>query len=140
MRALFRSGPARGFTLLEAVLALAILSAAMIVCLEMRAQSMAMGARMAERHATFRDEQAIFEMVTAGLLEELPGVRGQGASRSWQGEHLGRPFRLTARAVTVENPAASLLIGEERRLSDRIVMWRYELEYRGRVSEFMWHR
>lgn len=134
-----------GFTLLEAVLALAILSAVMVVCLGMRSQALGANTRLSARHAEQRDTQAIFDMVSAGLMPN-PIVDKESGARRWRGEYLGAEYELAAQRVNLPNPVASLpaaaaaLAKEKSGLSERMFMWRYELKYRGRTSEFLWHR
>jgi prepilin-type N-terminal cleavage/methylation domain-containing protein len=129
---------ARGFTLLEAVLALAILSAVAVVCVGIRTQSLSSARRMEERHAEQRDTQAIFEMLTAGLLPP-PEAEKDSFVRRWKGEYLGFPYELEAARETMPNPVFRGDRADSAGLSDRIVMWRYTLSYRGKESEFLWH-
>ncbi|MBL8746466.1 MAG: prepilin-type N-terminal cleavage/methylation domain-containing protein [Phycisphaerae bacterium] len=128
-----------GFTLLEAVLALAILSAVAVVCVGVRTQSLASARRMEVRNAEHRDTQAIFEMLTAGLLPP-PESEKDSLTRRWTGEYQGAPYILEATQVTRPNPVYTSERKDAAPLSDRIIVWRYTLTYRGRSSEFWWHR
>lgn len=134
-----RRGSVGGFTLLEAVMALAILGAVCIVCVGMRAQALAAQRRIAARHAREADARAVFEALVNGLLprETVDGERGV---RRWEGEHVGERWVLEARRVTMANP---LYVADEESsagLSPQIYMWRYTLESHGGVTEFYWHR
>lgn len=134
-----RAARVHGFTLLEAVLALAILSAVAVVCVGIRTQSLSSARRVEERHAEQRDTQAIFEMLTSGLLPP-PEIEDDSFARRWKGEYLGFPYELGATRETMPNPVFRNDRVDSAELSDRIVMWRYTLSYRGRESEFLWHR
>lgn len=129
----------RGFTLLEAVLAVSLLAAVMIVCVGIRAQALAGARRFDERHAVHRDTTAVFEMLSAGLLGR-PEVDPETFTRTWKGTYLGEAFTLTARRVIVPNPVFEPNRVHPEPMSDRIVMWRYDLQFRGRASTFWWHR
>jgi type II secretory pathway pseudopilin PulG len=134
--------PRRGaaaFTLLEAVLALAILSSLVVVAMSIRAQSLAQTQRLEARAAAQRETQAIIDMAHAGLLPD-PEVDPRTLARTWRWTHLGEPFTLTATRHEAPNPAGALTAPGGRPLSDRIVLWRYELDYRGLTTEFYWHR
>lgn len=129
----------RAFTLLEAVLAMAILAAVTVVCVGLRAQSLAAGVKIELRLGDERETQAIFEMVTNGLLP--PAEVGEDSLvKRWRGEHLGAEYTLKATRETLVNPMYSSERPESAGLSERIVMWRYVLSFRGRETEFMWHR
>lgn len=127
------------FTLLEAVLALAILSAVAVVCVGVRTQSLSSARRMESRASAQRDVQAIFEMLTAGLLPPA-AVDKESRARLWRGEYLGVEYELIAAPETLPNPVFDAERPEAKTMSDRIVMYRYRLTYRGRESEFWWHR
>ncbi len=116
----------RGFTLLEAVLALAILSAVMVVCLGLRAQALASAARITAGQRAQRGTQEVYESLVAGLLPD-PEVDEETGARTWRGERLGRPFVLIARPAEVRNPVAGLF--PDRELGDRVRLWRYELVF-----------
>lgn len=131
----------RGFTLLEAILALTILSSVVIVCVGMRAGAMARADRLERRDAAQRDAQAIFEMATSNLLPP-PIVSEDRLTRTWRGEHLGAPYTLQASLTSVANPVAPVAPTTQLRLSDQIFVWRYTLTFEGRPdrAEFLWHR
>lgn len=131
------SGSRPGFTLLEAVLALAILSSVMVVCLGMRAQGIAGAQRLSQRQETDREVEAIFQMLTAGLLPPAV-VDRESHARTWSGGHLGHSYTLVATRVERANPVAREKAGAA--LAERIALFRYELTYRGRTAEFFWHR
>lgn len=118
---------------------MAILAAATIACVGLRAQSLAAGRRIETRLAANRDTQAIFDMAVAGLLPR-PQVDPETLTRRWQGDHLGHPFELTAERTTLPNPVYRSERADAAKLSDRIVMWRYQLSYRGRTTEYLWHQ
>ncbi|MDX2115432.1 MAG: prepilin-type N-terminal cleavage/methylation domain-containing protein [Planctomycetota bacterium] len=135
-----RRAQGRGFTLIEAVLAMALLAGVMMACLGLRGQALAQQERARARHALLREGEAIFEMFTSGLLGRPEVTQGETLERRWKGEHLGKPYVLVGRRVVRENPAASALPESVVKLSDRVLVWRYELEYRGSKLEFIWPR
>ena len=131
---------ARGFTLLEAVLALVILTAATMAALGMRTQSMLATENMVRVQQAERDAQALFDMAIAGMLgrgtaaEELPG------ETIWRGE-LGietkRGYMVRRRPEVRENPAREAF-GEA--VPREVALWRYAIEVGGREVVFLWHR
>lgn len=129
----------RAFTLLEAVLAMAILAGVAVVCVGLRAQSLASGSKLEARLSDERETQAIFEMATSGLLPPAE-LSGDGVVRRWAGEHMGTPYTLKATRESVRNPMEGAHGADAAGLSGRIVMWRYVLTIRGRETEFWWHR
>jgi hypothetical protein len=62
-----RPGGARGFTLLEAVLALALVGAALLLDLGLQAQARALEARLAAEADLLRRAEALLESVRAGV-------------------------------------------------------------------------
>lgn len=127
----------RAFTLLEAVLAVAILAAVLVVCLGMRAQHMSSMRRVAEFHRAQRDAEAVFEMATANLLP-APKVEEESLVRTWTGDYLGEAYVLTARPIAQPNPV--VLTDRTVKLAPVLYLWKYELAYRGRTTEFLWNR
>lgn len=129
-------GDRRAFTLLEAVLALAILSAVLVSTLGLRARAAAATARLDQARMVTQAADEIFEMAVEGLLP-TPEIEREARTRSWRGTHLGREYVL--RAVPLERGSA---LPEDQRagLSDRIIIYRYTLEYAGTETTFDWHR
>jgi type II secretory pathway pseudopilin PulG len=133
-------GGARGFTLLEAVLALVILTGATMAALGIRTQSMLATENMVRVQQAERDAQALFDMAIAGMLGrgesagELPG------ETVWRGE-LGietvRGYTVRRRPEVRENPAREAF-GEA--VPREVALWRYEIEVGGREVVFLWHR
>lgn len=140
-----RARGSRGFTLLEAVLAVAILAGVAMVCVTIRTQMLASARRMEARHERQRDTQAIFDMLTSGMLPPIEGDADAGV-RHWKGEYLGQVYSIEGVRTTVPNPVARVAAAQPKvedrsqALSDQIVMWRYTLEFRGVKTEFWWHR
>ena len=67
---------AAGFTLLEAVLAVVILSGAVIATLGIRSRSMIASERMQAVQRDERDAQAVFDLLIAGMLGAPDRVDG----------------------------------------------------------------
>lgn len=126
----------RGFTLLEAVLAMAILSSVLVVALGVRAQSMSLATRLdADRRALIGQEE-LFAMVLEGLLP-LSQNDARSRTRTWSGEHMGLPYLIVATPVDITTPLPEEVRGT---LAPGVVMFRYTLTYAGRESEVLWHR
>lgn len=127
----------RGFTLLEAVLALAMLSGVLSVCLTLRAQSMSHAQRLERRHSADLGAQAIFDLAAAGLLGP-PTVDEETGARTWRGEHLGRPYVVHAQRRVRANPlAATAALGT---VASSVRVWIYRVDYAERPTEFLWYR
>ncbi|MBL0928100.1 MAG: hypothetical protein IBJ11_10700, partial [Phycisphaerales bacterium] len=92
------------FTLLEAVIALAILATVAVVTLEIRARTINSAAGLAEKLRDDRDAEALFTMLLHGALP-LPVVDERNPSPVWSGTHRGRPYTIRRAAVTLPNPA-----------------------------------
>lgn len=133
-------GARAAFTLLEAIVALAILSSVLVVCLSVRAQSIAQRARLAERLDGAQDCEAVFESIIGGVLAPTRTDPETGA-RLWEGERSGRPFTVEARREVRPSPLAAS--GAEDRATF-VTVWRYTVTV-GRpgnatAREFLWHR
>ena len=122
-----------GLTLLEAVLALVILSGVMVVSLQVRTQSMLAEQRLTQRHREHRDVDLILRELEAGVLGE-PTVDQETRIRTWTGLHLDEPFTLRSVPILVANPVRQT---EGSSLKTSVTMWRYELRYRSRTVEFL---
>lgn len=131
------SKPTRAFTLLEAVLALAIIASVIVVCLGMRAQALAASQRIAADQQSDRVVQEVYESLVAGLLKD-PEIDPDTGMRTWTGERLGEEFTLTATLTTAPNPIVGLI--EDKEMGDRVRVWRYQLQCAGRTTEFYWRR
>jgi len=126
-------GLRRGFTLLEAVLALSVLASILVVTLQLRAQSITTSRSISAHQRLQRDTDAILDSLEASTLD-LPTVDDQSQVRTWTGEHLGAVFTLTATPVLVTNPLHGA-DGTPR--TDQIMMFRYELAYREQTVTFL---
>ncbi len=126
------------FTLLEAVLAVAILAAASIACLGVRAQAASAERRIAERHRIDRDTQAIFDLLTAGLLPPPTSDDGAG-QREWRVTWLERPVVVRAERVEAANPVRAWGVSPR---AERVSLVRYRVRFdgSGEEAEFLWDR
>lgn len=124
----------RGFTLLEAILALGILAAATIVALEIRATMIRSDAQLRAAQREDRDHQALFEMLVSGMLED-PRI-DEKLGYIWQGEFLDKDYRITRTVKAVENPMRGKVTYETAPLVGIAV---YTIEYDERSSEFIWY-
>ncbi len=128
---------ARAFTLLEAILALAIIAAVIIVCLGLRSQALASSYRISTGHQAERIVQEVYESLVSGLLPD-PEVDPDTGKRIWRGERLGHEYTLVGQITDVPNPVFGL--SDTREFGDRVRIWRYELQCAGQTTEFYWRR
>lgn len=127
---------ARGFTLLEAVLALGMLSAVLVVCLQLRTQTIAARRDAAASAQHDRDVQAIVALITAGRLGQAE-VDPETKVRSWVGEYDGRGYEVMAEPARVPNP----MYGKaNKELDPDVLVWNYEVAFGGRATRFVWFR
>ena len=135
---------ARAFTLLEAVLALAILSSVLVVCLSVRAEALAQRARLTTRLDAGQECEAIFEAIIGGVLPPS-SIDPESGVRRWEGERAGfaggrpggRAFVVEARRIEAASPLAS---DPTRPRAASVFVWRYEVSFEGEKKEFLWHR
>lgn len=121
------------FSLLEAILALAIICAALVAVLQVRAQMIKGAQQVRERQAVERDDEAIFRMLVAGLL---PEPETEDGTYVWRGEYHEQPFTITRHREQLSNPNAGVF-DHEIRTSLTIV--RYELTIGDRTTTFPWY-
>lgn len=133
-------GGRRGFTLLEAVLALAILSGATMAMLGIRAQSMIASEKMGEIQRAERDAQAVFDLMVAGMLGKPESVDTAAGETRWRGV-LGieteREYTVRRLPEVRENPARERFGDSVPR---EVALWRYEIAVGGKEMVFLWHR
>ncbi|MEQ9616591.1 MAG: type II secretion system protein [Phycisphaerales bacterium] len=134
MRACGRPSRRAAFTLLEAVIALAVLGAVIVSVLSVRSQSMAQSERLAERQAAERERESLFRMFLSGTLDAGERVQDED-STTWTGEHLGREYEIMREYTRIENPMTET----GRVVSPVISLWKYTVRFEGRTSAFFWH-
>ncbi len=127
---------ARAFTLLEAVLALGMLSAVLVVCLQLRTQTIAARRDAAASAQHDRDVQAIVALITAGRLGQAV-VDPETKVRSWIGEYDGRGYEVSAEPARVPNPMYGKTNEE---LEPEVLVWKYQVTFAGRATRFVWFR
>lgn len=125
-----------GFTLLEATLALAMLASVMVVCLELRSQTIVARRGVTDRAQADRDVQMIVTMLTGGGLG-APEVNPETRERHWVIDLDGRTFDVKASKKKIANPIAGHGI---KGVSDEIEVWEYTIDANGRVTRMLWHR
>lgn len=126
----------RAFTLLEAIVALVILAAACIACLQIRTQSFAARDRLARQQRIDRANDAVFQMLVNGLLPRPEKDRDSGLP-VWKGEHLGKAYTITRQRTSVANPVAGQVAYA---VAPEVSVWRYTLAYEGRTANFYWNK
>lgn len=126
----------RAFTLLESLLALVILSAIIVVCLQLRAQAGMTAARAESRVAAANRTEALFQCVVNGLLGK-PESGEDGAEIVWRGEQAGVPYTVVRTHTTAPNPARGQVTYP---VAESIALFRYRVTLGQTTSEFLWHR
>ena len=126
---------AAGLTLLEAVIALAILGLVAGAVLEARAMAAREARASSEMQRSVREIESIFRMLTTRTLGRAERVGG-GAS-VWTGEHLGEPYEVLRREVVVENPARRAV---DVPIASELELFEYTISYGGAREVFLWHR
>jgi len=122
----------RGFTLVEAVVALTVLFMAAGACLELRAGALARSRAIEQRQAEARRALTVVEMAQAGQLDGAQPLDEEDTSAGtvWAGEIAGTPYRLTRTLETIANPMHAV---DATRYPDRVQVARYRLEMGGRT-------
>lgn len=130
-----RTRPA--FTLLESIIALAMIGAVAGACLQVRAQSMAGRQRLTVRQTTDRGVDTILRLAQSGLLEDGQienNEEGQITRITWTGERLGEPFTCRRVRTQLANPIDSA--GDET-IPSTVILWRWTVEYRNETAQML---
>lgn len=128
-----RSSPRRAFTLLEALVALAILSAALLAVVQVRSQLLAAAAPLSVANQRAADERAITTLIVERALP-APVVAESGEA-VWQLDILGSPCRIVRAANAIPNPVAGQVPYDVR---PTLTLYRYRVERPGHTFEFLW--
>jgi hypothetical protein len=124
-----------GFTLLEAIIALSLMTVVLIASLELRVQAMKVGGQVSSAARESRHIEALFTMVINRALPQP--VRDEAAGTlTWSGTYLEARYVITRRSEEVDNPLR--VLAAER--SPQVTIWRYTIEYGGEQATFVWHR
>lgn len=126
----------RGFTLLECLLAVAIVSGVLIALLQLRNTTLRDRLELAEVQRADREAEALFQMFVTGAVH-TPEVDPERRTVSWEGEYLGHDFRAVRVQREVPNPIRST---GDTPVRATVPLFEYTLTYRGRVYEFDWIR
>lgn len=120
----------RGFTLIEAVVALTVLFMAAGACLELRAGALARSRAIEQRQAEARRALTVIDLAQAGQLDGARPLDEEDPSAGtvWAGEIAGTAYRLTRTRETVANPMHAV---DTSRYPDRVEIARYRLEMGG---------
>ena len=125
---------AGGVTLIEAIVALVILTSAFAAALQVRAQLLRSTDGVVERQRVARLQESLFRELSAGTLPEEEVVDG---ALVIEGEHLGERYRIEGRPARVANP----VVGEVGyAVPAEVTMIRYTVRIAGEETEFLWHR
>lgn len=131
-----RRASRRAFTLLESVIALAMLAMALGAFLQVRSQVIASRIGLGAELRRERNADAIFEMVI-NRLAEAPTADDESALPIWTGEYLGRPYTVRRTTEAHDNPARAAVAYNAAAV---ISVARYDIEYDGRTTSFVWYR
>lgn len=129
-------GPRRAFTLLEAVLALAMLTAVIIVCLQLRAQVGMVGRQVERISGKDNASEALFQSLVNGLLGPPTESRENGVL-VWEGEQNGARYHITRTLTRVPNPVVGQVAFD---VPATLAAYKYEITFGTIKSEFIWHR
>ncbi len=124
----------RGVTLIEAIVALVILSAAFVAAMEARIQLVRATRGVVQDQRVSRLQESLFREVIAGTVPE--GVLEEN-SIVIEGDHLGEAYRVTITPEMVANPMVGA-VGYSVR--PEVALLRYEVEIAGETASFLWHR
>ncbi|MEM1424222.1 MAG: hypothetical protein AAGH64_09485 [Planctomycetota bacterium] len=121
-------------TLIEAIVALVILSAAFVAALEARVRLLDATRSVVERQRVSRLQSSLFREVVVGTVSGGELVEGVIVI---EGEHLGEAYRVTVRPEMINNPVVGT-VGYAVR--ERVGMLRYDVSIAGETAAFYWHR
>ena len=121
-------------TLIEAIVALVILSAAFAAALEARVRLLSSTRSVVESQRVTRLQESLFREVVAGTVVGGEIVEGVLVL---EGEHLGEAYRATVRPERVANPAVG---GVGYAVPDEVGILRYDVTIAGETSTFYWYR
>ncbi|MEC9374532.1 MAG: prepilin-type N-terminal cleavage/methylation domain-containing protein [Planctomycetota bacterium] len=118
----------RGFTLLEAVIAVVILAGVAATCVQLRVQNLRIAAAVEDAGD---DRRAIEDLLLLAESGQLPGQIGPAEDDPkmtirWRGEWLGHEFTCERTRIALPNPTAN---ASERGLARTIVLDQYTLQY-----------
>lgn len=129
---------AAGFTLLEAVLAVVILSGAVMATLGIRARSMIATERMQAVQRDERDAQAVFDLLIAGMLGSPQRVDRETGIAEWSGTlsaSSSRTYSVRRSPEFVADPIRSSSDAD-----GELKLWRYDIVIGETEASFLWHR
>lgn len=126
----------RGFTLLEAVLALAMLTAVIVVCLQLRAQVGMVGRQVEKVAARDNAAEALFQSLVNGLLG-APVDSARPGAIMWEGVQNGAKYTVVRTVTHVPNPVVGQVDFD---VPATLAAYRYEVTLGTTTSEFVWHR
>lgn len=129
---------AAGFTLLEAVLAVVILSGAVMATLGIRARSMIASERMQAVQRDERDAQAVFDMLISGMLGPPARVDRETGIAEWSGTLSASSSRVYAVRRSPQLWRDPLRTPTEA--DSELRLWRYEIVVGEAEVSFLWHR
>ena len=133
----FRDQFRAAFTLLESIIALAMIGAVAGACLQVRAQSLAGRQRLTVRQSADRAICTILRLAQSGLLEGGQAERneeGRTTRINWTGDFLGEPFTCRRVRTLIANPIARA--GDDS-IPASITMWLWTVEHRGETAELL---
>lgn len=134
-----RATSRRAFTLLEAVIALVVLSSVVVSVLSLRSQTLRSAQRLSERRFVERETDSIFRMLLAGMLDQPEREESSGRV-TWTGTHLGEAYKIVREYTRLENPMLrEASIEQGRVVSPEISVWKYTITLSGRTNTFYWH-
>jgi len=138
-----RRTSARGFTLLEVVVATALLAMVVVASLQLRSSGIRALQRVQSVGQKAAEREELFGLVTSGLVEAELEQQSNGVV-VWRGNYRDEPFVVTREQTIVRNPLPRIEWQDEDERGEKIVenvlMPRYTVEFKGERDVFYWHK
>lgn len=125
----------RGFTLLEAAIALALMAMILAASLELRVQAMRTGARVGEESRAAQSIAALHTMLINRALPD-PQIDSASGQPVWSGTYRGLSYVITREREGVDNP----LVGADPNAPAEVGVWRYSMTLGQEKASFLWFR
>ncbi|MCA9292645.1 MAG: hypothetical protein KDA20_02390 [Phycisphaerales bacterium] len=128
---------AHAFTLLEAVIALALMTMILVASLELRVQAMRTGAQVGEACRAARPLDALHTMLINRALPD-PIADPETGQPVWSGDFNGQQYVITRVREQVDNPISQ--VTGEANAPAMVSVWRYTMTIGDEKATFLWYR
>ncbi len=132
-----RGRAARGFTLLESVAALSVLTGVAIICMQLRVQAAVHAVELSERASAQHAAAALLELAVSGMLPAGEGPEEDDPLQriTWTGSRLGKKYTCTRERITIKNPVAGAPGVNDGAVAQLVEMNRFSVECAGVTLE-----